>query len=99
MDNSRCHNGKVATAEFERRKLARAEHPAYSPDLSPCDFWLFGLLKEKLKDRELQGISSLHRSITELWDAVTFEEVQAVFREWMKRLSWVIRNGGEYFTK
>jgi histone-lysine N-methyltransferase SETMAR len=99
MDNSRCHNGRKATAEFERRILGRAEHPPYSPDLSPCDFWLFGFLKEKLKDRQLHGVQSLHQAITELWDAPTFEELQAVFLEWMNRLSWVIRHNGEYFTK
>jgi hypothetical protein len=30
---------------------------------------------------------------------MTFEEVQAVFLEWMNRLSWVIENKGEYFIK
>jgi hypothetical protein len=51
MDNSRCHNGIMATPEFDRRRLGRAERPSYSSDLSPCDFWLFGFLEEKLKDR------------------------------------------------
>jgi hypothetical protein len=46
IDNSRCHNGRMATAKFDRQRLGRAEHPPYSPDLSSCGFWLFGFLKE-----------------------------------------------------
>jgi histone-lysine N-methyltransferase SETMAR len=77
----------MATAEFDRRRLGRAEHPPYSPDLSPCDFWLFGTLKEKLKDRQLHGVQSLHQAITDLWDEPTFEDAQGVFLEWTNRLS------------
>jgi histone-lysine N-methyltransferase SETMAR len=66
MDNSRCHNDRMATTEFDHQKLGRAEHPPYSPDLSPCDFWLFGFLKDKLKDVPLRGVQSLHQAITDL---------------------------------
>jgi histone-lysine N-methyltransferase SETMAR len=77
--------------------LGRAEHPPYSPDLSPCDFWLFGFLKEKLKDLQLRGVQSFHQAIPDLWNELTFEDVHAVFLEWMNRLSWVRENKGEYF--
>jgi hypothetical protein len=82
----------MATAEFDRRKLGHAEHPLHSPDLSPCDFWLFGFLKEMLKDRQLRGVHSLHQAITDLWDELTFEDVHAIFLERMKCLSWVIES-------
>jgi histone-lysine N-methyltransferase SETMAR len=45
MDNSMCRNGCKVTDEFDNRKLQRVAHPPYSPDLSPCDFWIFGMLK------------------------------------------------------
>jgi histone-lysine N-methyltransferase SETMAR len=89
----------MVTAEFGRRRLGRAEHPPYSSDLSPCDFWLFGILKEKLKDRQSRGVQPLHQVITDLWDELTLEDVQAVFLEWMNHLSWAIESKGEYFIK
>jgi hypothetical protein len=55
INNLPCHNLKKITAEIEHRRLARAPHPLYSPDDSPCDFWLFGLMNHSLKDREIQG--------------------------------------------
>jgi hypothetical protein len=39
-DDTRHHNDRMASTEFDRRRFGRAEHPPYSPDLSPCDFWL-----------------------------------------------------------
>jgi hypothetical protein len=34
-----------------------------------------------------------------VWDGLTFNEVQSVFHNWMKRLAWVIENGGEYIIE
>lgn len=31
------------------------EHPPYSPDLSPCDFYLFGPLKEALRGQRFNN--------------------------------------------
>jgi hypothetical protein len=99
MDNSRCHNRKKVPAEIEHRRLAGAPPPLYSPDHSPCDFWFFGLMKYSLKDREIQEIQTLISALTDIWDDLTFEKVQAAFLDWMERLSWVIDNNGEYSIK
>jgi hypothetical protein len=58
----------------------------------------FGSLvsKGQLKDRQSRGVQSLYQVITNLWDELNFEDVQAVFLEWMNRLSWVTENKGEY---
>jgi hypothetical protein len=45
MDNSMCHNGAKITEKPAKRHIARAPHSLYSPDLSLCDFWLFGILR------------------------------------------------------
>jgi hypothetical protein len=89
----------MATTKFDRRRLGCLEHPPSLPGLSPCDFWLFRFLKEKFKDRWLRGVQSLRQAITDLWDELTFEGVQAVSLEWMNHLSLVIENKGEYFIQ
>jgi hypothetical protein len=73
MDNSMCHNGRKVTDEFDNRKLQRGAHPPYSPDLSPCDFWLFGILKQKMKDREFSGVEEIMNVVQEIWREVTLE--------------------------
>jgi histone-lysine N-methyltransferase SETMAR len=49
MDHSKGHGGGKIQEKFERKHLARAPHSAYSPDVSPCDFWFFGMAKEKCR--------------------------------------------------
>jgi transposase len=65
MDNSMCHKGPKITEKLEKRHIARAPHPPYSPDLSPCDFWLFGVLKQKMKERVFQSEEQILVAITE----------------------------------
>lgn len=99
MDNSMCHNGAKITSEFEKHHLARMPHPPYSPDISPCDFWLFGMLKGILKDREFSSGDEIAAAIAEEWNHLTFDDVQSVFRNWMSRLTWVIEHEGEYIIE
>jgi transposase len=97
MDNSMCHNGTKITEKLEKRHIVRAPHPPYSPDLSPCDFWLFGILKQKMKERVFHSEEQILAAITESWNELTFEDIQKVFHNWMERLIWVIANSSEYY--
>jgi hypothetical protein len=82
-----CHNGSEVVLKFEKHHISRLPHPPYSPDTSPCDFWLFGMLKGVLKHREFNLSDEIEEAITKVWD-----EMQRVFHNWMSRLTWVIEN-------
>jgi hypothetical protein len=43
MDNSVCQNGWKVTSKIKKKHISRMLHTSYSPDISPCDFWLFGM--------------------------------------------------------
>jgi hypothetical protein len=69
---------------LEHNKTERAPHPAYSPDISPCDFWLFGFLKEKLKEQELSTSDEIIEAIMTICNDVTSKDLQSVFSEWIQ---------------
>ena len=48
---------------WENIKSPRWLRPHYSPDLAPCDFWLFPKLKSPLKRKRFQTINE----IQEIW--------------------------------
>jgi histone-lysine N-methyltransferase SETMAR len=98
MDNSMSHNGRKITEEISDARLERFSHPAYSPDLIPCDFWLFGMLKEKMKDRAFQPVEEILEAVTLIWNAMLFEQLQSVFLNWMEHFEWVIANRREYYV-
>jgi hypothetical protein len=45
-DNSMCHNWRKIQEYFVIKQITRALHPVSSLDLSPCDVWFFGYVKE-----------------------------------------------------
>jgi hypothetical protein len=98
MNNLMCHNGRKVIEEFDNRKLQRVAHPPYSPDLSPCDFWLFGMLKQKMKDREFSGVEEIMKAVQEIWREVTLERLQSIFFNWIGRLEYVIEHDGEDYN-
>ena len=46
--NARPHIAKPTTEKIEELHWERLEQPPYLPDISPCDFLLFGYVKSKL---------------------------------------------------
>ena len=56
MDNSRPH---LAFKELTELGMKILEHPPYSPDLAPSDFFLFGFLKKLLKGQEFEDENQL----------------------------------------
>jgi hypothetical protein len=59
-------NGRKVTDEFDNRRLQRVAHPPYSTDPSPCDFWVFGMLKQKMKDCEFSGVEEIMNAMQEI---------------------------------
>jgi hypothetical protein len=46
LNNARLHNSRKSKAALTATKVRRIPAPVYSPDLSPSDFFLFGMLKQ-----------------------------------------------------
>ena len=45
-DNASAHKCALVQDFLKTEKVVQLPHPPYSPDLSPCDFFLFPLLKK-----------------------------------------------------
>ncbi|KAG5309730.1 MOS1T transposase, partial [Pseudoatta argentina] len=46
QDNARVHTCPALMAKFNEFRYEFLPHPAYSPDLAPCDYFLFPNLKK-----------------------------------------------------
>ena len=44
------HNSDLVTDYLTKMGIKTVPQPPYSPDLAPCDFWLFPQLQENLRD-------------------------------------------------
>jgi hypothetical protein len=96
-DNSTCHNGSKMASKFEKHHASRLLHPSHSPNISPCDFWLFGMLKEVLNDGEFNSSDEIEEARMKVWDELTFDDLQSALHNWANRLAWVIENREVYY--
>ena len=72
-------------------------HPSYSPDLSPRDFFLFSRLKKMPSGNKYTSRSSIGSAIYQCLQQIQKEDYLSVFRDWVKRLQKCVSVKGEYF--
>ena len=73
------------------------EHPPYSPDLAPCDFFLFPKVKSALKGTRFTTVESVKTKATEVMNMVSENDFQHCFQQWKIRMERCIDSAGEYF--
>lgn len=94
-DNARPHVHENTKNFLKSNGITIIDHPAYSPDLAPCDFWLFSEIKKRLPDRTTED--QLAPQITEILNSIPKEEYQKTFHKWIERMKLCIENQGNYF--
>ena len=55
--------------------------PPYSPDLAPCDFWLFPKPKENLRGCGYETIKEMKEAVTKVIDTLTQEDFHGAFQK------------------
>lgn len=68
-DNARPHVANQVQDLFQRFKWEMLRHPPYSPDLSPCDFHIFGPLKKALKGQRFQSDAEVQDAVRDWFDS------------------------------
>ena len=96
-DNASSHKREVVKSFLASEKVKVLNHPPYSPDLSPCDFFLFPRLKKMLSGNKYTSRSSLGSAIHQYLQQIPKEDYLSAFRDWVKRLQKCVLVKGEYF--
>ncbi len=97
MDNAAAHRADVVQRTLDFLQWPQLKHPPYSPDLSPCDFFLFPLLKRKLRGHNFRNIPALKEEILNQIAAVTALQWRRCFKQWIERCRKCLAFRGEYF--
>jgi histone-lysine N-methyltransferase SETMAR len=68
VDNAKSHTSKMSIEEIEELGFILMPQPPYSPNVAPCDFFLFDYLKQHLEGkhctREDQVIAAVREILT-----------------------------------
>jgi len=55
-DNAPAHDALRVHKFLAKNSITKMDHPPYSPDLAPCDFWSFPKLKNALKGQRFADL-------------------------------------------
>lgn len=94
-DNARPHVHSSVKTYLKEQNFIIMEHPPYSPDLAPSDFWLFDYIKKRLTTQP--NAESLFKQISEIVNSIPKDEYNKTFIKWKERMELCIKNQGNYF--
>lgn len=95
-DNARPHTAKVTKEKLTRFRWEILEQPAYSPDLSPCDFHIFGDLKKNLKGRKFPSDAAVQEAVCEWVRSQPKEFFEQGIRRLVSQWKKCLANHGDY---
>jgi hypothetical protein len=93
LDNAPPH---LTSEKYDKYRIKRLPHPPYSPDLAPCDFWLFGYLKQSFEGQFFDDDLALEVAVSEILMSIEPDVFVKVFPEWKRRLRQCIDREGDY---
>jgi hypothetical protein len=82
--------------QLEQPGFKRMEHPLYGPDLTPYEFFLFGYMKEQLKERNFAEEEELLSVLSEPISEIPSDLILRGFADWDRRLRVCPLMEGEY---
>ena len=93
QDNAPVHNSILVTDYLTKMGINTVPQPTYSPELTPCDFWLF----PQLRGSRYETIEEMKKAVTKVIDTLTKEDFDGAFQKLLERYKKCIAAGGDYF--
>ena len=81
MDNPPVHNSILVADYLTKMGIKTVPRPPYSPDLAPCDFWLF----PKLRACRYETTEEMKEVVTKVIDTLTQENFDGALQKLLER--------------
>ncbi|CAH1969158.1 unnamed protein product [Acanthoscelides obtectus] len=89
QDNASSHTAQKTRQYLMEENVELLDHPPYSPDLSPNDFFTFPKIKNSLRGQRFQSREEAVDAFRNAWNKC--------FENWFERMQMCINLRGEYF--
>ena len=94
---SPAHTSLLARYFLANNNTVIIPQPPYSPELIPCDFFLFPKLKRPMKGRRFPTIEEIKTASLEEIKTIPKSAYQKCFEDWKKPWNKCVISGGNYF--
>ena len=96
-DNAPAHSAHLIQDFLAKHNIPLVRQPPYSPDMAPCDFWLFPKLKLPLKGTRFESREDIMRNATYRLLTIPESAFQKCFEQWQKRWEKCVQYEVAYF--
>jgi hypothetical protein len=95
--SSRKHTALSVCEFLANKSIPVLLHAPYSPDLSPCDFYLFPKLKSRVKGHHFPTLDSMQKAVTNTTKTLTEADFQSSYEAWKICRAKCVASEGCYF--
>lgn len=88
---------RVIALEYPKFTGAGMDWPPYSPDLTPCDFFLWGTVKDMFYPKHPATLDELESAISVACESISVETLRNVMANFILRLRHLCSANGEHF--
>lgn len=96
-DNAPAHKAIIVNEFLNKNSTNIIEQPPYSPDMAPCDFFLFPKLKLPLRGTRFASIEDIKTNSQRELKAIPEYSFKKCFDDWIVRWKKCIASEGAYF--
>ena len=98
-DNARPHTAHATAAAIAAKGWTVLPHPAYSPDLAPSDFHMFGPLKDYLRGHKFENDDAVQQAVKSWFRQCSPDFFSNGFVNWRTRWEKCVARNGDYIEK
>lgn len=95
-NNESAHISARTTDFSKANNVLVMSHCPYSPDLSPCDFFLFPVVKNQMSGQRFSSPQTAVQAYERVISNILPYDWEKCFEEWFERMEVCIKFGGEY---
>ena len=96
-DNAPSHRSKLTTDYLTKNRIVTINHSPYSPDMAPCDFYLFGKLHLGMKGKRYADVDAIQKASTAILNAIPKDDLKKSLDNLLDRANCCIQCEGDYF--
>jgi transposase len=97
QDNAPAHNAFSVKQFLANKSITVLKHPPYSPDLAPCDFFLFPKIKSVLKGTHCVSVENVKAKTAEILNSLTEHDLRNCFEHWQHSMQLSVNSEGNHF--
>uniref|UniRef100_A0A034VCE1 Mariner Mos1 transposase n=1 Tax=Bactrocera dorsalis TaxID=27457 RepID=A0A034VCE1_BACDO len=91
------HRSTLVTDYLTKNHILTINHSPYSPDMAPCDFFLFGKMHLPMKGKRYADVEAVQKDCTDILAAIPADELKHSFDMLLDRAKSCIEAEGDYF--